>query len=109
MRGAIQMRFTVVARVKESFGHCRVWREEAPWVKKKITGIEPEAPKKTYLNPRLQRQVGVSGIAHFKNASKSVFSQVSNFQDFEVWRDGAEIEFADENVIDDDGRFGRFV
>lgn len=76
---------------------------------KKNYGDRARSCEKTYLNPRLQRQVGVSGIAHFENASKSIFCQVSDFQDFEVWRDGAEIEFADEDVIDDDGRLGRFV
>lgn len=79
-------------------------------------GIEHEAlcvPSKsccqTYLNPRLERQVGVSGVGHLEDASESIFCQVADFQDFEVGRHGAEIELADEDVIDDDWGFGRLV
>lgn len=76
-------------------------------------GMTQEGKKKkkssTYLNSGFQCQEGVAGVAHLEDASESILCQVANLQDFQIGRHGAEVELADENIIDDDGRLGGFV
>ena len=64
---------------------------------------------KTYLHSSFQGQKGVARVAHFENASKSVLGQIPNLQYFQLGRDGAQIELIYEDIIDDDGWFGRFI
>lgn len=66
-------------------------------------------PGKPYLHSGCQRQEGVAGIAHFENAAESVLCQISYFQNLQVGRHGAQVEFCHEDVIDDDRRLGRLV
>lgn len=61
------------------------------------------------LDSCFEGQESVSGIAHFEYAAKPVFGQVPDLQNLQVRRDRAEVELIDEDVIDDDGRLGRFV
>ena len=62
-----------------------------------------------YLHSCLERQEGVSRIAHLEDAPEAVLGQVADLEDLEVRRHGAEVELCDDNVIDDDGRLGRLV
>ena len=67
------------------------------------------SPINIYLNPGLECEKGVPSIAHFEDSPKAIFSQIPNLEDFKIWWDGAKIELIDQDVIDDDGRFGGFV
>lgn len=75
----------------------------------KMTHDQEEKKRCTYLNSRLQGQEGVAGVAHLENASEPILRKVANLQDLQVGRHTAEVEFADEDIIDNDGRLGGFV
>lgn len=62
-----------------------------------------------YLNSCFKGEKGIPRIAHLEDASKSVFSQVTDLQNFEIWRDRAKIELSDENIIDDYWRLGGLI
>lgn len=68
-----------------------------------------ETGKNTYLNTRLERQKCIARVAHFENASKSVLGKVANLENFQIRGHSAEVELADENVVNNDGRFRRLV
>lgn len=62
-----------------------------------------------YLNSSLQSKEGIPSVAHPKDAPKSILRQVSNFEDFKIWRHGAQVELIDQDVIDDNGRLRGLV
>lgn len=62
-----------------------------------------------YLYSGLEGQESIAGITHFEDAAKPILGQVADFENLEVRRDGAQVELANEDVIDDDGRLGRLV
>lgn len=62
-----------------------------------------------YLNSRFQCKKGVSAIAHFEDTPKPIFSEVTNLKNLKIGRNRSEIELIDENVINDNWRFWRFV
>ena len=62
-----------------------------------------------YLYPRFQGQEGVPGIAHLEDAAEAVLGKVPDLQDFQIRRDRSEVQLADEDVIDDDGRLRRLI
>ena len=62
-----------------------------------------------YLHSCLERQEGVSRIAHLEDAPEAVLGQVANLEDLEIRRHGAEVELCDDNVIDDDRGLRRLV
>jgi hypothetical protein len=63
----------------------------------------------THLHSCLQGKEGIPRIAHFEDASKPIFRQVSNFQDLQVRGHRAQIQLIDKNIINDDRGLGRFV
>jgi hypothetical protein len=63
----------------------------------------------TYLYSRLERQESIAGIAHFENAAKPILGEVADLENLKIGGHGAQVEFADEDIIDNDGRFGRLV
>ena len=65
--------------------------------------------EQTNLNFGLQRQKGISIIAHSKNSAEPVLRQIPNLQNLELRGRLAEVKLLDEYVIDDDRRFLRFV
>lgn len=62
-----------------------------------------------YLNSSLQGKECIPSIAHPKDASKSILRQVSNLEDLEIWRHGAQVELIDQDVIDNNGRLWGLV
>lgn len=68
-----------------------------------------DAARLTCLNAGFQSQIGVSCIAHFENASKPVLCQISDFENLQVRGYGTKIELIDNDIVDDDGRFGGSV
>lgn len=81
-------------------------------IKKKTGKKRPNGAKQsdsTYLNPCLQSQESIAGIAHFEYTAKSVFGEVANLENLQVGRHSAQVELAHEDIVDDDGRLGGFV
>lgn len=80
---------------------------EARWyeTKKKSNATWSNWTVKTYLNSRLQGQEGIARIGHLEDTSKPILRKVANFENLQVGGHGAEVELADKNVIDNDGRF----
>ena len=87
------------------FGRYRDYRRNTATPRER--GIERrEKQRQTHLNPRLERQVCIARVAHLENAAESILGQVADFKDLEIRGHGAQVEFANEDVIDDDGRLG---
>jgi hypothetical protein len=63
----------------------------------------------THLNSGLERQVRIARIAHLEYAAKPVLGQVANLENLQIRRHRAQVEFGDEDVIDDDGRLRGLV
>lgn len=63
----------------------------------------------TYLYAGFERQEGIARVAHFEDATKSVLGKVANLENLQIRRDSAEVKFGNENIVNDDGRLGRFV
>ena len=63
----------------------------------------------TYLDSSLEGQVCVARVAHLEDAAKPILGQVANLEDLQVGGHGAEVELADEDVVDDDRGLGRLI
>jgi len=63
----------------------------------------------SHLYSRLQGEKGIARIAHLEYASKPIFCQIANLQYLQIRRDGTQIEFIDQDIINDYGRFRSFV
>lgn len=78
---------------------------------KKKRGKKPKRKgrEKAHLYACLEGQESVAGVAHLEDASEAVGSNVSDLEDFEVWRHRAQVELGDDDVVDDDGGFWGLV
>lgn len=65
--------------------------------------------KEAYLNSGFEREIRIARVGHFKDATESVLGQIANFEDLQVRGHIAQVELVDEDVIDNDGRLGRFI
>ena len=57
------------------------------------------------LHSRLECEKGVASIAHLENAAKSILSQVTYLQDFELRGCRAQIQLVDKYIVDNDWGF----
>lgn len=63
----------------------------------------------TYLNSCLEGQERITRICHFEDAPKPILRKITNFQYFKIRGYGPKIEFADKNIIHNDGRLRTLV
>lgn len=61
------------------------------------------------MNSSLEGQESVSGIRHFEDAAKPVFRQIPDLQYLQLWWNRTEIEFCNDDIVDDDGRLWRLI
>jgi hypothetical protein len=55
----------------------------------------------TYLDSCLQGQERIPRITHLENPSKPILCQISNLQYFQFWRNTPQIQFINQNIVDD--------
>lgn len=72
--------------------------------REKASRKEGSKQKAAYLDPGFEGQEGVAGVAHLEDTAKPVLGKIPYLQYLQIRRDGAQIQLADEDVIDDDGR-----
>ena len=63
----------------------------------------------TYLNSGLESQEGISRIAHLKDPSEPVLCQISDLQYFQIRGNTPQIQFVDQNIIDDNRGLGVLI
>lgn len=61
------------------------------------------------LDTRFEGEKSISRVRHLEDAAKTVFGQVTDLEDLQLWRDRTQVELRDDDVVDDDGGFGGFV
>ena len=65
--------------------------------------------KRICLDSGLESQEGIAGIRHLEDSPKAILGEITNLKDLQVWRHRAQVKFGNDNIIDDDRRFGGFI
>ena len=63
----------------------------------------------TYLHAGPESQVGIAGVAHLEDTTEPILGKVADLEDLELRGHGAEVEFGDEDIIDDNRGLRRLV
>ena len=58
------------------------------------------------MHSRLEGEKCIAFVHHLEGASESILGQIPNLEDFQFGRDIAQVEFIDNDVVDDNGGFG---